>query len=106
MSKAPIIPVESDQPLPDGWIWVVFQFVTRGGAVIDTRPEGWPKIDDATDRAEELMNLPLGKTLRVITFEGDGGVIRVSELEHIAVFPASKIEALYEQYKKEAEGDQ
>lgn len=103
---APINPVEFDQDLPDGWVWVCFQFVTRGGAVIDTKPEGWPNIQAATGRAEEYMNLPGHRSLSLISFEGDGGVVRVSELEHIAVFPMAKIEALYKQYEKEAATDE
>lgn len=103
---APINPVDHTDPLPDGWVWVCFQFVTRGGAVIDTKPEGWPDIEAATTRAEEFMNLPPGKNIRLITYEGDGGVVRVSELEHIAVFPLTKIEALYKEYEKEATTDE
>lgn len=103
---APIESVNFPNDLPEGWMWVCFQFVTRGGAVIDTKPEGWPSIEEATKRAEEFMNLGPQRSLTLTTFEGDGGVVRTSELEHIAVFPMAKIEALYQEYEKEASTDE
>lgn len=108
MTAKPIAPIQYDGELPDGWMWVCFQFVTRGGAVIDTRPEGWPSIDEATKRAGEFMNLQGNSSLSLTSYEGDGGVVRVSELEHIAVFPMAKIEALYKKYEEEerAEGNE
>ena len=76
---------------------VCFQFVTKGGAVIDTEPEPYPSISDATRRAEEWMNLPAGKTIRFVTFEGDGAVLRAGEIEHAAVMTAAKMASLYEE---------
>jgi len=87
----------------DKTVSLCFQFVTKGGAVIDTEPEPWPSILEATKRAEELMNLSPGKTISLITFEGDGAVIRAEEIEHAAVMTEEKMRGLYEEAVQLAE---
>lgn len=82
---------------------VCFEFVTKGGAVIDSEAEEWPSIRDATTRAEEWMNLPADKTISFVTYEGDGAVVRVHEVEHIAVIPEAKMAKQYEEYRNLAE---
>lgn len=89
-------------PAADGPVRVCFQFVTKGGAVIDSEPEEWPSVLAATKRAEEWMNLPAGKTIAFITYEGDGAVVRPDETEFIAVLPEKKMADLYETYKQAA----
>lgn len=82
---------------------VCFQFVTKGGAVIDTEPELQPSMQRATAQAAEWMEYTdrtANKTIAVVTYEGDGGVIRVSELEHVAVMPAEKMAAVYAEAEK------
>lgn len=85
-------------------IKVCFQFVTKGSAVIDSEAEEWSSIKEATERAEEWMNLPAGKTIAFATYEGDGAVVRVEELEYIHVMPAEKMAKVYaeaEAFKEE-----
>jgi hypothetical protein len=76
---------------------VCFQFVTKGGAVVDTEPESFPDIMAATKRAEEFMNLPPQKTISFLTFEGDGAVLRAGEIEHTAVMTAEKMTRIYQE---------
>lgn len=92
----------STSPAADG-IPVCFQITTKGGAVIDTEAERYPDIQTATMRAGEWMKLPPGESLTLITYEGDGGVVRIDEIEHIAVLPETKMAALYVTYRYEAE---
>lgn len=84
-------------------VMVCFQLITRGGAVIDTEPESWPSITAASTRAAEWMALPPEKTITFTTFEGDGAVVRPSEIEHIAVMKAEKMANLYEEMARVAE---
>lgn len=85
-----------DIPEPtDGGVMICFQFVTKGGAVIDTEAEEWATMKDAMTRAEEWMNLSPSRTISFVTFEKDGAVVRPGETEHIAVMPAQKMAALY-----------
>jgi len=76
---------------------VCFQFVTKGGAVIDTEPEDFPSIATATQRAADFMNLPPQKTITFTTFEGDGAVLRAGEIEHAAVMTAEKMSRIYKE---------
>ena len=85
-----------------GPLLVCFQFVTKGGAVIDTEPEEWPSIKVATERAKEWMELK-GQTISFVTFDGDGAVVRTDDIEHTAAMPAAKMAALYEAAKLEAQ---
>lgn len=80
---------------PTSSVDVCFQFVTKGGAVIDTEPEPFPSVLAATQRAEEWMNLPTNKTLAFVTYEGDGAVVRAGEIEHAAVMTAEKMARIY-----------
>src|SRR3546814_13258127 len=82
---------------PTSYVSGCFQCVTKGVAVVDTEPEDWISIQDATKRAEEFMNLPPAKSLAFTTYEGDGAVIRAGEIEHIAVMPATKMAKIYEE---------
>lgn len=91
-------------PSPRG-IMVCFQFVTKGGAVIDTEPELWDSIVAATRRAEEWMNLPEQKTISFVNYEGDGAVVRAGEIEHAAVIPAAKMAALYREAAETQENE-
>ena len=80
---------------PDS-VLVCFQFVSEGGAVIDSEPERFPSMAAATRRAEEWMNLdPPSRTIAFNTFEGDGAVIRAGKIEHVAVMTAEKMTAIY-----------
>lgn len=82
----------SDKPS----VSVCFQFVTKGGAVVDTEAEEFPSIKDATTRAEEWMNLqPPSRTIAFVTYEGDGAVVRSGEIEHVAVMTAEKMAGIY-----------
>jgi len=84
-------------------VHVCFQFVTKGGAVVDTEPEPFPSMQHATRRAEEWMNLdPPSKTISLVTFEGDGAVLRAGEIEHAAVMTAEKMARIYEEAIREA----
>jgi hypothetical protein len=84
--------------IPADQVAVCFQFVTKGGAVVDTEPEGFPSISAATRRAEEWMNLePPSRTIAFVTYEGDGAVVRSGEIEHIAVMRADKMASIYEE---------
>lgn len=80
---------------PTSEVMVCFQFVTKGGAVIDTEAEPFPSVLAATQRAEEWMNLPANKTIAFVTFEGDGAVVRAGEIEHAAVMTAAKMAKVY-----------
>jgi hypothetical protein len=79
---------------PPGMIMVCFQIVTAGGAVVDTEPEPWASIEEATKRAKEWAELR-GKTIDFTTFEGDGAVIKTESIEHIAVLRAKKMQDTY-----------
>lgn len=83
--------------VPTSSVSVCFQFVTKGGAIIDTEPEPFVSIAAATKRAEEWMNLPAGKTISFTTFEGDGAVLRAGEIEHAAVMTAEKMTRIYQE---------
>lgn len=86
-------------------VMVCFQLITRGGAVIDTEPESWPSITAASTRAAEWMALPSERVITFTTFEGDGAVVRPSEIEHIAVMKAEKMASLYEEMAQNAENN-
>lgn len=92
----------STSPTPNT-VAVCFQITTKGMAVIDSEPELFPNIETATRRASEWMDLPAGQTLTLMTYEGDGAVVRVEEIEHIAVIPEAKMAELYKTYRYEAQ---
>jgi hypothetical protein len=74
---------------------VCFQFVTKGGAVMDTEPEEFPNIQAATKRAQEWMELK-GRVLAFTSFEGYGVSMRTDEIEHITAMPAAKMAELFD----------
>jgi len=86
---------------PTELVSVCFQFVTEGGAVVDTEPEDWVSIDAATKRAKEWMDMK-GQTIAFTSFDGDGAVVRTDKIEHIAVMPAAKMAAIYQAEKEGA----
>jgi hypothetical protein len=90
-----------DNPNPEP-VSICFQFVTKGGAVVDSEPETWDSIEKATAQAKDWMELPEQKTIHFITFEGHGAVVRAGDIEHTAVIPKAKMVELYESYRTAA----
>lgn len=71
-----------------------FQFVTRGRAVINSEPEEQDSVEAATAQAKAWMALK-GQTLAFGTYDSGGAVVKVDELEHVAVMTPETMARLY-----------
>lgn len=69
---------------PGGALKLHYEIVTKGGAVIHTSEEEYPTIRAAAEKAQEWMDMK-GATMLVDTYEGGAAVLRLDEVEHIAV---------------------
>lgn len=73
---------------------VCFQFVTKGRAVINSSPEPQPSMAAALEQAKTWMGFK-GQTLSFTTWDGGGAVVRVDEVEHIAVLTPEQMARLH-----------